>query len=151
MRLVEDGELRLDQPVRGLLGDDLPLIDDGVTIEHLLAHTSGIGDYLDEDSDWEVSDYVLTVPGTRSPRRRRSCRCSKGTRRSSPRASGSRTATAGYMVLAIVLERATGGTFHDVVRRLVIEPAGLERTGFLPLNELPADAALGYLSDEGDS
>ena len=48
-RLVDDGELRLDQPVRELLGDDLPLIDDGVTIEHLLAHTSGIGDYLDED------------------------------------------------------------------------------------------------------
>ena len=56
----------------------------------------------------------------------------------------------GYMVLAVLLERATGSTYHDVVRRLVFEPAGLERTGFLPLNELPADAALGYLSNEGD-
>ena len=56
----------------------------------------------------------------------------------------------GLMVLAILLERATGGTYHDVVRALVIEPAGLERTGFIPLNELPADAALGYLSNEGD-
>ena len=43
MRLVERGELRLDQMVRELLGDDLPLIDPGVTIEHLLTHTSGIG------------------------------------------------------------------------------------------------------------
>ena len=54
------------------------------------------------------------------------------------------------MVLAILLERATGGTYHDVVRRLVIEPAGLRRTGFLPLNDLPADAALGYVFNEGN-
>ena len=44
------------------LVDDLPLIDNRVTIEHLLTHTSGIGDYLDEDSDWETSDYVLSLP-----------------------------------------------------------------------------------------
>ena len=31
-----------------MLGEDLPLIDDDVTIEHLLSHRSGIGDYLDE-------------------------------------------------------------------------------------------------------
>ena len=54
-RLIEDGELRLGLPVHGMLGDDLPLIHNGVSIEHLLAHTSGIGDNLDEDSDWEVS------------------------------------------------------------------------------------------------
>ncbi len=62
MRLVDDGRLRLDQPVREMLGADLPLIDAAVTVEHLLTHTSGIGDYLDEDGDWEVSDHVLTVP-----------------------------------------------------------------------------------------
>ena len=43
MSLVEDGTLTLDAPARSLLGDDLPLIDDAVTIEHLLAHRSGTG------------------------------------------------------------------------------------------------------------
>lgn len=28
MRLIEDGTLTLDQPVRALLGDDLPLVDE---------------------------------------------------------------------------------------------------------------------------
>ena len=32
----------------------------------------------------------------------------------------------------------------------MFEPAGLGHTGFLPLNALPADAALGYVHDEGD-
>ena len=150
MRLVEDGELRLDDPVRGLLGDDLPLVDDGVTIEHLLTHTSGIGDYLDEDGDWEVSDHVLSRPVHTLTTAEAFMPMLDGHPQKS--APGERFAycNGGLMVLAILLERATGGTYHDVVRRLVIEPAGLERTGFLPLNDLPADAALGYLSNEGD-
>src|ERR671918_3118631 len=46
--LVEDGLLELSTTARSLLGDDLPLIGGDVTVEHLLAHRSGIGDYLDE-------------------------------------------------------------------------------------------------------
>lgn len=150
MRLVEDGVLRLDQPVRGLLGDDLPMVDDTVTIEHLLTHTSGIGDYLDEDSDWEVSDYVLSLPVHTLTTSEAFLPMLDG--HPQQFAPGERFAycNGGYMVLAVLLERATGDTYHEVLRRLVFEPAGLERTGFLPLNGLPADAALGYVFNEGE-
>jgi CubicO group peptidase (beta-lactamase class C family) len=150
MRLIEDRELRLDQPVRGLLGDDLPLIDHGVTIEHLLTHTSGIGDYLDEDSDWKASDYVLSLPVHTLTTSEAFLPMLDGHPRKF--APGERFAycNGGYMVLAVLLERATGDTYHEVMRRLVFEPAGLVRTGFLPLNELPLDAAPGYIFNEGD-
>src|SRR5690606_41458840 len=46
--------------------------------------------------------------------------------------------------------RVPGQSCLGLVRRVVLEPAGLERTGFLPLNDLPADAASGYGHDEGD-
>jgi CubicO group peptidase (beta-lactamase class C family) len=62
MSLAERGELGLDTTARSLLGTDLPLIDDRVTVEQLLAHRSGIGDYLDEDEVADSNDYVLTVP-----------------------------------------------------------------------------------------
>ncbi|MEO5609879.1 MAG: serine hydrolase domain-containing protein [Ornithinibacter sp.] len=150
MRLIEEGELRLDLPVRKLLGGDLPLIDDGVTIEHLLADTSGIGDYLDEGGGWEVSDFVLSLPVHTLT----TAEAFLPTLEGHPQkfAAGARFAycNGGYMVLAVLLERATKGTYHDVVQRLVFEPAGLQGTGFLPLNELPADAALGYLDNDGD-
>src|SRR4051812_35657013 len=42
--LIEDGVLELSTPARSVLGSDLPLIDDSVTVEHLLSHRSGIGD-----------------------------------------------------------------------------------------------------------
>ena len=45
-----------------MLGEDLPLIDDEVTIEQLLSHRSGIGDYLDENTDLDVADYLMPVP-----------------------------------------------------------------------------------------
>ena len=62
LSLVADDTVALDTPARLLLGDDLPEVDERVTVEHLLAHRSGIGDYVDEDVVHEVSDYVLELP-----------------------------------------------------------------------------------------
>ena len=39
MSLVEDGTLDLATTARSVLGNDLPLVADDVTVEHLLAHT----------------------------------------------------------------------------------------------------------------
>jgi CubicO group peptidase (beta-lactamase class C family) len=145
MSLVEDGALRLDTPVRGILGGDLTAIDDRVTVEHLLSHTSGIGDYLDEEADWEVDDYVLTVPVHELAATEAFVRAVDGHAQKS--APGERFAynNGGYIVLAIVAERASGMPFHDLVATRVFAPAGLEATGYLRLDELPGDAALGYV------
>lgn len=150
MRLVDDGRLRLDQPVREMLGADLPLIDAAVTVEHLLTHTSGIGDYLDEDGDWEVSDHVLTVPVHTLTTAEAFLPLLDGHAQRSRPGERFSYCNSGYMILGVILERITGDTYHEAVTRLVLEPAGLTRTGFLPLNELPADAAVGYIHDEGD-
>ena len=56
---------------------------------------------------------------------------------------------AGYVVLALMAERATGVEFHDLVRTLVCEPAGMTDTAFLRSDELPGRAALGYLDVDG--
>jgi hypothetical protein len=56
------GRLSRTTTARSVLGDDLLLIDDAVTVEHLLAHRSGIGDYYDEEIVREPLDYVSPVP-----------------------------------------------------------------------------------------
>lgn len=150
MRLVEEGRLALDQPVRSLLGDDLPLVDDAVTVEQLLDHTSGIGDYLDEDSDWEPADHVLPMPVHTLTTAQAFLPALEGHPQKHPPGDRFSYCNGGFMVLAVLLERVTGETYHDVVRRLVLSPAGLTRTDFLPLNALPGDAATAYVHDEGD-
>jgi CubicO group peptidase (beta-lactamase class C family) len=59
--LIEAGDLSLDTTARDVLGADIPLISDQVSIEHLLAQRYGIGDYLDEEAA-AITDYVLDVP-----------------------------------------------------------------------------------------
>lgn len=150
MGLVEQGRLALDQPVREILGADLPLVHDGTTIEHLLSHTSGIGDYLDEESGLDVDDYVLSVPPhtlTTSPAylpmlEGHAQKFEPGARFS--------YCNSGYVVLAILVERVTGEEFPDVVQRLVFEPAQMTESGYFRLDALPRGAATGYLDATGD-
>ena len=49
----------------------------------------------------------------------------------------------GYVVLALLAERASGIAFHELVRTLVCEPAGMVDTAFLRSDELPGRAAAG--------
>ena len=60
--LIEEGRLEPATTARSVLGGDLPLIDDAVTVEQLLAHRSGIGDYFDEEVEHDLNDYVMPVP-----------------------------------------------------------------------------------------
>jgi CubicO group peptidase (beta-lactamase class C family) len=55
----------------------------------------------------------------------------------------------GYVLLALISERATGVPFAELVRRRVTEPAGMTATEFHRSDELPATAAIGYLTERG--
>jgi CubicO group peptidase (beta-lactamase class C family) len=148
LSLVQDGALDLSTTARSLLGKDLPLIADDVTVEHLLTHTSGIGDYLDEDADTEITDYFvgaaheLTTTESFLP-------LLEG--HPTKFRAGERFAycNGGFVVLALLAERASGVGYHDLVRERVLRPAGMTRTDFLRSDELPADAAVGYLPIDG--
>ncbi len=149
MSLVERGTLELGTTARSLLGDDLPLIADDVTIEHLLAHRSGVGDYLDEDAVRDISDYVMLVPVHTLTTTEQYLPALDG--RGSAFPAGERFAynNGGFVVLALLAERATGVEFYELVRTLVCEPAGMIDTAFLRSDELPGRAALGYVSVDG--
>jgi CubicO group peptidase (beta-lactamase class C family) len=56
---------------------------------------------------------------------------------------------AGYVVLAIIAERASGVPFHELVEQRVCRRAGLTDTAFLRSDELPARTALGYVEVGG--
>jgi CubicO group peptidase (beta-lactamase class C family) len=55
----------------------------------------------------------------------------------------------GYVVLALIAERAAGVPFHRLVEERVCTPAGMSDTWFLRSDELPGSTAVGYLSEEG--
>lgn len=150
LSLVEEGVLALDTPVRSILKHDLPLIDDDVTVEHLLSHFSGIGDYLDEPSDLEIDDYVLSAPVHTLETTEAFVPVIDGFAQVAPPGERFAYCNGGYIVLALVAERASGVSFHDLVQARVLDRAGMSRTAYLRSDTLPTDAALAYLDDEGD-
>lgn len=150
MRLVEDGALGLSTTARSVLGADLPLVDDGVTVEHLLAHRSGVGDYLDEELELDLSDYLLPVPSQQLATTEDYLPVLDG--RPQKFVPGERFAysNSGYVLLALIAERVAATPFHDLVRDLVCTPAGLGDTAFFRSDELPGRAAVGYVQVDGE-
>jgi CubicO group peptidase (beta-lactamase class C family) len=147
--LIADGALRLDTPARTVLADDLPLIGDDVTIEHLLAHRSGIGDYLDEEAGLPITAYVMPVPVHELATSEQYLRVLDGHPAVFPAGERFRYCNGGYVVLALIAERVSGTPFADLVVRRVCEPAGMAETRFLRSDEPTGDAALGYLDPDG--
>jgi CubicO group peptidase (beta-lactamase class C family) len=147
--LIEEGRLELTTTARSVLGEDLPLIDDEVTIEHLLAHRSGIGDYFDEDVDRPITDHVLTVPAHELETTEQYLKVLDGFPSKFRPGERFSYCNGGYVVLALIAERSSGMTFHELVEGRVCEPAGMRDTAFLRSDELPGNAAIGYIDAVG--
>jgi len=149
LSLVEAGRLSLGTTARSVLGAELPLVPDDVTIEHLLAHRSGIGDYFAEDGGGDITDYILPVPVHQLVSTSDYLRVLDGHPPAFPAGSEFRYNNAGFVVLALVAELVGDAPFADLFRRTVCEPAGMTATKFLRSDELPGHPARGYLAVDG--
>ena len=146
MSLVEDGSLALTPPRARSSVTICRSIDCAVTVEHLLAHRSGIGDYLDEDT---MSD----VKGVPDARARPHPRVNGGLPLDTGRAPAGVGARRAVRLQQRRLRRARAdcgagerGAVPSpswpsgcVSRRVFVTPATCDRTSFR------GDAALGYL------
>src|SRR5688572_18565838 len=119
MSLVEDGTLSLETTARSILGDDLPLIDDAVTVDQLLAHRSGIGDYLDEGTMTDVTERMLTIPAHELETTDDNLKVLDGYPQVFPPGERFAYNNGGFQVLALIAERASEVPFHRLVHERV--------------------------------
>jgi CubicO group peptidase (beta-lactamase class C family) len=148
MSLIEEGRLDLGTTARSVLGNDLPLIDEAVTVEHLLAHRSGIGDYYDEEMVRDPLEYVSPVPVYELGSTEEHLRVLDGFETKFPPDERFSYSNGGYVVLALIAERASGRPFHELVVQRVCESAGMVDTGFLRSDEPTGRTAVGYLAED---
>jgi CubicO group peptidase (beta-lactamase class C family) len=148
--LIVDGALALDTTARSVLGEDLPLIAADVTIEHLLGHRSGIGDYIDEDNEELASDdYLMKSPVHELDEPEAFLVELAGHPTKFKAGEQFSYCNGGFMVLALIAERVSGTPYHDLIARRVLGPAGMAETRFLRSDEPSGRMALGYLDDDG--
>lgn len=115
LQLIEQGQLRLDQPVSEFFPNVPVLV--GVTVEQLLGHRSGLGDVKDAPNfnEWarqprsraEMQALVFGLP-----------------RQSAPGARATYN-NSGYLVLHWLVERAGGAPFSAQLRQRITQPLGL--------------------------
>ena len=116
--LAARGALSLENAVRKWL-PSLPHHCDGVTIEHLLTHTSGLADYED-----------LIAPGSETQVHDRDVLNLLASHRQTYFAPGAgwRYSNSGYALLALTVESVTRLTFAEALQNEVFEPIGMTAT-----------------------
>lgn len=149
LRLVAEGALSLSTPARAVLGSDLPLVDEAVTVEMLLSHWSGIGDYVDESVLESSSDYILPIPVHRLVRTEDYLEVLDGHPQKSPPGTRFEYCNGSFVILALIAERVAMVPFHDLVEEWVWKPAGMTSSSFPRMDELPGSVAVGYLDAHG--
>jgi len=142
LRLVESGQLVLDAPVAPLV-PEVAQMSSAVTVRHLLEHTSGVGDYLDEGEIDDIEAFRLPVPvdGLTAPADLLPLLDLPP--RSAP-GEPFRYNNSGYVLLAVLAERVGGRSYFAQIQD-VLDAAGMTASGFFHVDELPANTALGYL------
>ena len=132
--LAQDGKLRLDDDIARWI-DSVPATWRGVTIRHLLTHTSGIKDYLaDLRRDFQhdappeaIARAVLEAPPNFAPGGRWSY------------------SNSGYVLLGMVARKASGEPWEVFLRRRVLGPLAMTDTRRDTPDEVVPARAAGYL------
>lgn len=117
-RLVDRGVLRFDAPISQYLAGLRPEFS-GITIAQLLGHTTGLGDYFRPEnraridaakSATELLPLALAAPPVFAPGSKRAY------------------SNSGYVVLGAVIEKLSGLSYTEFIRRQILEPLAMSDT-----------------------
>ncbi len=123
--LAKDGKLTLDDDVRTWL-PDVPDFGKKITIRHLLHHTSGLRDYfgLMSMAGLRPGDVIDQEMALALIRRQRALNFAPG--------DGYSYSNTGYLLLALIVQRASGKPLPEFARERIFAPLGMNHTLFQP-------------------
>jgi CubicO group peptidase (beta-lactamase class C family) len=143
LQLVQDGQFALTTPVVEYLGLTGTEVDPRVTPQHLLTHTSGIADDADEEAGERYQDLFVERPNYSISTTAELFELSAHRAPNFPPGTGTRYCNAGYVLLGLMVEHATGLPFREQVTRRVFGPAGMADSGFFRMDVVAPRVAEG--------
>jgi CubicO group peptidase (beta-lactamase class C family) len=131
--LAEEGKLGLDDPISRYLTNAPPAWQ-GITIRHLLNHTSGIPDYEDQKDfnfrqDFTEEELVTLAAGMKPE--------------FAPGSDWNYSNT-GYVLLGIIIHRVTGMFYGDFLQERIFKPLGMTSTQIINETNIVPHRAAGY-------
>lgn len=135
LRLEQDKKLKLTDRI-GSFVSGVPADKKEITIQQLVSHSAGFGEYIDRPG--EGGDFAQIDKKTALSRL-------LGEKLLFKPGAKSEYSNNGYTMLAIIIEKVTGKSWQEAVRKFVFEPAKMTRSGFFGEKKWPAtDFAVGY-------
>jgi CubicO group peptidase (beta-lactamase class C family) len=137
MLLVEEGKLALSDPLTRFF-PDAPASWAGITLRHLLTHTSGIPDYGPQTVDYR-RDYTEDELA----------RLAFGLKPEFPPGSRWSYSNTGYVLLGIVVGKTSGRFYGDLLAERVFAPLGMRTARVISEDDIVPDRAAGYRLVDG--
>ena len=138
MMLVEDGKIGLDDPISRFF-QDAPATWKGITVRHLLTHTSGISDKLYDQIDLrrdytedELYHKITSLPLDFVPGEKWNY--------SNP----------GYLMLGILIRKVTGEFYGDLLQKRIFNPLGMATARIISEADIVMNRAAGYRLVKGE-
>lgn len=151
--LVNNGAISLETVVGEYLDDSqvsgIQGIDE-ITVAQLLNHTSGIPNY---DDDTRFAPMILNNPGSHiTLEQKLNLVRNSGGRvpRWVIKKFGQIYSNTNYLLLQLIIEKATGMAYERYVRQKIIEPLNLLNTSFGSENAFPEGLSTGYVDFYGN-
>ncbi len=140
MMLIEEGKVSLEDPISKHLSD-LPAAWRGVTIRHILTHTSGLPNWRDNasklrdmESDYTKAEVLSLVTGRPL---------------SFPSGERWEYVETGFFLLGMMIEKISGKTYEQFLRERIFQPLGMSDTRLDSRTDIIANRADGYTWQEG--
>ena len=138
--LAERGKLRLDDPVSKYI-DNPPTAWNGITLLHLLTHTSGIASITDLSPEQAALSRGGTPAEIVERFRNQPLLFPPGTQ--------ARYSNSGYILLGMVVEKASGEPYATFLKKNIFDPLGMRDTGVDNGVDVVENLALGYRLQAG--
>ena len=138
MTLVEEGKIGLDDQITKYF-PGAPAAWSGITVRHLLTHTSGIPDYTTDAMDYR-RDYTEDELA----------KMAFGLKPEFPPGSRWNYSNTGYVLLGILVQKASGKFYGDVLRERVFTPLGMTTARVINEEDIVPNRAAGYRMVRGE-
>lgn len=139
--LAQDGRLSIGDPISKYV-DSLPPAWSGITIHHLLRHTSGISDYEEWFDGYTTQAYSDYMSQAHAPER--ILRDAKARPLDHEPGTKFRYSNSAYILLGFIVERASGMPYAEFLRTRIHEPLGMTLSGQDRSEEIIVNRARGY-------
>ena len=153
LQLIDRGALAFDTPVVDFLQLRGTTISPTVNVYHLLTHTSGIADDAEEENGEDYADIWKLRPNNAVLETADFLPQFAYKPPNFPPGQGSRYCNCSYVLLGLLIEKASRLSYRDYVQRHIFAPTAMTRSGFLRLDRVYDDVAEGCdpLRDEQGS